>query len=301
MHPLELKRHLHGVIAFTPTPFRADEQPDLEALAEQVDFLCSSGVQSVVVCGGVGEFYALQLDAYCACIRTAVEAAQKRVPVLAGIGHSTAIACQLAAYAAQVGAAGLMINPLYFITPATDGLARHYRALAAASDLGMMIFSTRGAVYSVDELERLAEVENVIALKDECGDLRMFSEMVDRLGDRYAWINGMAETLAVPYAAAGAAAMTSGLVNLVPSISIAVWEAAVTGHYDEVRRLVWEQLLPLIRLRERRPGYHITVLKEALTLLGRTGGTMCSPLVPLTESERQELRQALMLLGVLAE
>ena len=95
--------------------------------------------------------------------------------------------------------------------------------------------------------------------------------------------------------------MTSGLVNLVPSISIAVWEAAVTGHYDEVRRLVWEQLLPLIRLRERRPGYHITVLKEALTLLGRTGGTMCSPLVPLTESERQELRQALMLLGVLAE
>lgn len=300
MDHLELKRRLRGVIAFTPTPFRDDERPDLDALAEQVEFLCASGAQIVVVCGGVGEFYALEPDAYRACIRTGVEAARGRLPVLAGIGHSTAIACRLAAYAAQVGAAGLMINPLYFITPAPDGLARHYRALAAASDLGMMIFSTRGAVYTPDDLERLAEVETIVALKDECGDLRLFSEMVARFGDRFTWVNGMAEPLAVPYAAAGAAAMTSGLVNIAPSVSVAVWEAAVAGRYEEARRLVWGKLLPLIRLRERRPGYHITVLKEALTLLGRRGGAICAPLMPLTGPEREELRQALIGLELLA-
>ncbi|MEZ4500310.1 MAG: dihydrodipicolinate synthase family protein [Thermomicrobiales bacterium] len=197
--PQDLQQQLRGVIAFTPTPFHPDERVDYDALAQQVNRLIINGAHVVVVCGGVGEYVSLTNDEYRECISVAVEATNKRVPLLAGIGHSTRIAADLAEYAATVGVSGLMINPLYFIDPPDAGLYSHYRTIADASGLGMMIFSTKGQVYGPDLVEELAEIDEIIALKDEWGDLKLFVETRERLGDRcLAWINGMAETLAVP-------------------------------------------------------------------------------------------------------
>src|SRR5437588_464927 len=103
MTPTELKQRLRGVLAFAPTPFTGDDRLDGDGLGRHVDFLCRSGVGAVFVCGGVGEFFSLDPDEYRACMHIAVEAAAKRVPVVAGIGYSTRTACQLAAYAATVG------------------------------------------------------------------------------------------------------------------------------------------------------------------------------------------------------
>ena len=299
MKPSELKAKLRGVIAFTPTPFTPDDQPDLDGLAKQVDFLVTSGANVVVVCGGVGEFFSLEIDEYRDCIKTGVEAAGGRVPLLVGIGHSTRIACGLAEYAASVGASGLMINPVYFIQPSEAGMLRHYRALAAASGLGMMMFSTTGAVCTSAVVERLAEVEEVVALKDEYGDLKLFIETRERLGDRLTWINGMAEVLAAPYFGAGAQAFTSGIVNFAPQLTLDVWKAGAAGNWDELHRLVATKIRPLARLRERQRGYHITVVKEAMSLLGLPGGCVRSPLTPLAAADREELKQTLVALGLL--
>ncbi len=293
MHPHELKERLRGVIAFAPTPFTADDRVDHDGLARQIDFLCRSGAHVVVVCGGVGEFFSLDLDEYHACITTAAGAAAGRVPLLAGIGHSTRIARGLAAHAERAGVDGLMINPLYFITASEEGMLRHYRDLASATSLGMMMFSTKGAVYSAEMVQRLAEVESIVALKDEWGDLRLFLETKDRLGDRMTWINGMAEMLAAPYFAAGAAAFTSGIVNFAPALSLAVWEAGAAGDWPRLHRLVAEQIRPIAKLRERKPGYHIAVIKEAMNQLGLPGGHVRSPVMPLTDADRAELRSVL--------
>jgi 5-dehydro-4-deoxyglucarate dehydratase len=222
------------------------------------------------------------------------------VPTLAGIGHSTRIACQLAEHAAKVGADGLMINPLYFVEAAEDGMVAHYQDLARAAGLGMMMFSTRGAVYTPPMVERLAEIAEVVALKDEWGDLKLFVETKERLGGRLAWINGMAETLAAPYFAAGASAFTSGIVNFAPSLSLAVWEAGACGRWDELNALIASKVRPLAKLRERRKGYHITVVKEAMNLLGLPGGAVRSPLRPLTAEDRQDLTRTLIELDLLS-
>lgn len=292
MKPQELKARLRGVLAFTPTPFTADDKPDLDGLARHVDYLCRNGVQIVVVCGGAGEFYSLDLDEYRDCIRTAVAAVNHRVPVIAGIGHSTRIACQLAEYAASVGADGLMIAPLYFVTPTEEGLLRHYRSLAQAAGLGMIVYHAKDAVYTPALLARLAEVDEVVALKDEYGDLKIFTEAVERLGDRMAWIDGMAEMLSLPYCAAGAQAMTSGIVNFAPQLSLKVWELAQAGRGEEWRQLVAQKVRPLARLRERK-GYGVSVVKAAMNLMDMPGGTVRAPLLPLTAEERSELRQVL--------
>lgn len=285
--------NLHGVLAFLPTPFTLDGALDTSAAESQVAFLASSGASSVVVAGGVGEFYALSADEHRTLTELAVSAAAGRVPIVAGIGHSTGIAAQLARQAAAAGATALMVNPLYFVRPELRGLVEHYRAIGAAAELPLIVFSTDGAVYGPDELEALAEVPEVAALKDEHGDVTLFAQCRARLGDRYTWINGMAEPRALDYAAAGAQAMTSGLVNLDPELSIAIWEAALAS--DRARYAVlMARADPVLALRRSRPGYHTTVLKEGMALLGRSTPEVRRPLMPLLADERAALRAMLM-------
>jgi 5-dehydro-4-deoxyglucarate dehydratase len=297
MKPQELKAKLTGVIAFAPTPFTADDRVDYDGLAKQIDFLAQHA-DVVVTCGGVAEFYALELDEYQRCISTAAEAMAGRKPLLAGIGHSTKIACHLAEHAASAGVDGLMINPLYFIEAPEAGMRRHYGELAQVG-LGMMMFSTKGAVYSPSMAERLAEIEEVVALKDEWGDLRLFTETKDRLGDRLAWVNGMAEIMAAPYFAAGAVAFTSGIVNFAPEVVRSVWDAGAAGDFATLNEIVAAKIRPVAKLRQRAPGHHITVVKEAMNLLGLPGGEVRSPLVPLSECDRADVRRALVDLDLL--
>ncbi len=279
---------LSGLMAFLPTPFTDDDQLDTAAVERQVEFLVQGGVDSVVVAGGVGEFYALTSDEHRELVVTAVGAASGRLPVIAGVGHSTTMAAELAGRAARSGASALMVNPLYFVRPELRGLIEHYRALGAAADLGLIVFSTRGARYGPNELEALAQVPQVAAVKDEVGDLDAFTRCRERLGNRYTWINGMAEPMAMEYAAAGAQAMTSGLANLDPLLSSEIWAAALAGdqaRYDELMR----RAEPILSLRRSRPGLHTTVLKEGTAWLGRTTPFVRLPLVPLDESDRLAL------------
>src|SRR5690348_6670193 len=96
LSPSQLKGHLRGVLAFAPTPFRPNEDLDLEGLAAHLDWLCQRGVRTIVVCGGVGEFFALDDAEYGEVVRTAVETIDRRAVVLAGVGHYTRRACALA-------------------------------------------------------------------------------------------------------------------------------------------------------------------------------------------------------------
>jgi 5-dehydro-4-deoxyglucarate dehydratase len=301
MNPHTLKERLRGVLAFTPTPFTQDDRLDADGLAAHVDYLARRGAGAIVVCGGTGEFFSLDLDEYRAAIRIAAEAARGQVPVLAGIGHATRTACQLAEYAAAVGVAGLLIHPQYFVEAPDDGLVLHYQTLARATGLGLIVFSTKHAPVTPDLVKRLAEIEQVVAFKDESGDLAVFRELVRGLGSRLVWINGMGELYAGPYFTAGAQAFTSGIVNFAPQITLSVWRAGVAGRADELRDLIEHKVKPLAALRERKRGYAIAVVKEAMNLLGLPGGTVRPPLVPVAREDRDELRRVLIRLELLQE
>ncbi len=298
LSPPQLKHKLRGVIAFAPTPFQPDETLDLNSLSNHLDFLCRSNVKTIVVCGGVGEFFALDDAEFGEVVRASVSAVAGRATLLAGIGASTRRACALAECAASAGVDGLMVNPIHFLRPSEDGWVAHYDALARAAGLGLMVFSTAGVTYSADGLGRLAEIPEVIAFKDELGDLKLFGELVDRLGDRLTWINGMAETWLAPYVSLGAQGVTSGMVNVVPELSLELWDAAIGSRWGDLAKLLHRGPRQLARLRERRNGYPIVVIKEALNLLGRPGGGVARlPLVPLAEEDREELRSILRLLA----
>ena len=299
MTPGELRAALRGVIAFAPTPFTEDDRLDLDGLARIVDDLVASG-GPVAVCGGVGEYPALDLDEYRAAMRVAVETAAGRVPVIAGIGHGVRIAAGLAADAARAGIDGLMVDPFWFAEPSLDGLVAHHRALADASGLGLIVFSTKGQQYHLDQLLRLAELDGVVALKEEAGDAALFAAARERIGNRWAWINGMAELHVAKYAAIGADAFTSGLINVAPQLTRDVRDAAAAGRWDAVAELV-ERIRPFSALRAKAPGYSTAVIKEAMAMLGRPGGgRVRPPMARLASADREHLRELLPSLGVAA-
>lgn len=292
MRPAALCTALSGVIGFCPTPFNDMDLVDHDALAQQIDRLCTSGVGSIVVCGGVGEFYALDEHEHREIVRVSVAAARARVPVIAGVGHNTRVASRLAEAAATNGADGLMVNPLYFTEATTAGLRRHYETIGRASNLGCVVYHTGVWPYDLAMLRELAEVDAVVGVKDEVGDLDWFSSARMEIGDRFAWINGTGEMLAGPYAAAGAVSMTSGLVNFVPWLTLEVWRAASECRYKELEAMI-DLVRPVAELRRRRAGYSTVVVKEAMHMRGFATPDVRLPLLRLESSEREELRWAI--------
>jgi 5-dehydro-4-deoxyglucarate dehydratase len=293
MKPEEFKSRVDGVIAFCPTFFTDTDDVDRDAIERQVDFLCGLSIGAIVVCGGVGEFYSLEPNEHNAVVKSAVAAAGGRLPVIAGVGHSTRIACGLAESAAAAGASGLMVNPLYFVDASTAGVSRHYAEIAKASHLGCIVYHSNVWPYDLGQLLALTEIEAVVGLKDEVGDLAAFVAARSTIAERFVWINGMGELLAGPYFAAGAQAMTSGLVNFVPWLTLRVWKAATICQREELDTLVERYVRPIADLRQRRPGNSTTVVKEAMNLRGLAGGHVRLPLVALEHDEREELSAAL--------
>jgi 5-dehydro-4-deoxyglucarate dehydratase len=289
LRPSEFRDTLRGIVSFAPSPFDDDDRVDLDGLAALVDRLAGVG-GPVAVCGAIAEYPALDLDEYRAVIDAASQTLAGRAPLIVGIGHGTRIATGLAEHAARAGAAGLLIDPFWFAEPDDDGVAAHFEAIARASGLGLVCFSTVGQAYPLERLLRLAEVDGVVALKDELGDLDLFVDARRRIGSRWAWVSGMAELHASRYLAAGADAFTSGLVNVAPDLARAVWDAASSGDHARAAALA-DVIRPFAELRARRPGYSVAVLKEAIAMLGGPGGgRVRPPLSRVRPDDREELR-----------
>lgn len=119
----------------------------------------------------------------------------------------------------------------------------------------------------------------------------------DQLGDRFAWINGMAEPLIGPYAVLGADAMTSGLVNFAPHATRTLWNASREGQWDRVRVAIAEQVRPFAELRAKKPGYSVAVIKEALAIVGRGRADVRPPLGRMDAQDRLSLEALLLQVG----
>ena len=253
------------------------------------------------MCGSVGEYPALDLDETKAVISASGDADDGTVPLIVGSGQAAAIAPRLAAAVAGAGASGILVCPFMYSEPAVDGLVEHFRRLAAASGLGLIIYTTDGQVYSLEQLLGLAELDAVVGLKDEWGDLRLFSQARERIGDRWAWINGMAELQAAQYAVLGADAFTSGLINVAPHLTLAVRDAIERQDWEGLQLLA-TRIRPFAAMRARRPGYSIAVIKEAMAMQGQPGGgRVRPPIAQVSADDRVELEAVMRSLAAPAE
>ncbi len=289
----ELKRNLSSVAFTIPTPFTSGgESVDTEALRSNVDFLVDHGAKTVIPCGNTGEYYSLTDAERVEVVRETVEAFDSNGSVIGGVGGSTETARTLAKQYRDAGADAIMVmNPSHTYIH-DKGLVEYYRAVADATDLGVILYK-RSEVVSDAVLKELAHHENVVGVKYALNDIKAFSKICSESDADVVWMTGIAERFAPAFALEGASGFTTGIGNFLPSETLALQNAIASGDFTTARA-IRDLLRPLEELREESgednrlsAANNVPVVKHGMELAGLTGGPVREPLVGLSKRDRK--------------
>ncbi len=286
-----------GAITALVTPFRHG-RIDEEAYRTLIDWQIRQGVSGLVPCGTTGEPATLSHDEHDRVIDIAVQEARGRVPVIAGTGsNSTAEAIRLTRHAKEAGAdAALLITP-YGNRPTQEGLYQHYRQVAAETAFPLVLYnvpSRTGVNLLPETVARLAELPEVVGIKEATGDLRQVSDVLEKCGDRLSVLSGDDFTV-LPLLALGGRGVISVMSNVAPADTAALVAAFEAGDLPRARALHF-RLMPLARalFLETNP----IPVKTALGWLGRIDPELRLPLCPPQEANRDKLVAALTAYGL---
>lgn len=279
----------HGVIPAATTQFDEQLSLDIPATQDVQRALVRDGVHGMIVIGTVGENNSLEMDEKLAVISAAAEATGGKIPVIAGVSElTTRRACAFAEAAERAGATGLMVLPAMVYVPAAHELEAHFRAVANSSSLPVMLYNNPPA-YRVsignDTLKRLSDVPNIVAVKESAPDPRRFTDLYNALGDRYTLFAGL-DDVALEGLILGAKGWVSGLTNVFPQESLALWDAVHRG--DLAHALdIYRWFMPLLHLDAEHDLVQSIKLAEAV--MGRGSERVRMPRMPLQGERRAEV------------
>ncbi|MEU8755587.1 5-dehydro-4-deoxyglucarate dehydratase [Streptomyces chartreusis] len=288
-----------GPLFFPVTAYGPDGSVDLDTYRTHVRRGVEAGAAAVFACCGTGEFHALTPEEYEACVRAAVEAAQGRVPVVAGAGCGTALAVRYARLAEGAGADGLLAMPPYLVVAGQEGLLRHYREVAAATGLPVIVYQRDNAVFTPETVVELARTEGVIGLKDGLGDLDLMQRIVSAVRTdfpgEFLYFNGLptAEQTQLAYRALGVTLYSSAVFCFAPEIALAFYRALEAGDDTTVHRLLDGFYRPFVELRAQGRGYAVALVKAGVRLRGLDVGEVRPPLHEPGEDHVKQLAQVI--------
>ncbi|MEU4171536.1 5-dehydro-4-deoxyglucarate dehydratase [Streptomyces sp. NPDC026665] len=286
-----------GPLFFPVTAYGPDGAVDPDVYREHVRRGVEAGAAAVFACCGTGEFHALVPEEFETCVRVAVEAAQGRVPVVAGAGYGTALAVRYARLAEAAGADGLLAMPPYLVTPGQEGLLRHYREIAAATALDVIVYQRDNAVFTPAGVVELARTEGIIGFKDGLGDLDLMQRTVSAVRSEapgeFLYFNGLptAELTALAYRGLGITLYSSAVFCFAPEIALAFHRALNAGDDDTVNRLLDGFYRPFVDLRAQGRGYAVALVKAGVRLRGLDVGEVRPPLHEPAEDHVKQLAQ----------
>lgn len=281
-----------GVFPAATTQFGADYAVDLDATARVFGNLIKDGVSGLIVCGTVGEGNTLSQAEKAAVIETGVAVARSaggRTPILVGVAEYTAaFASDLARTAKRLGADGLMLLPPMVYSGKERETIEHFRKVAAATDLPVMLYNNPPA-YRVsigfDVLEKLAALPNIVAVKESAPDPRRFTDLINRFGDRFQLMAGL-DDVALEAMLLGAKGWVSGLTSAFPKESVALTRAAARRDLDTALA-IYRWFMPLLHLDAEHD--LVQSIKLAEQIMGRGSERVRLPRLPLSGARRAEV------------
>ena len=278
-----------GVLPAVTTQFDARLAVDLPATRAVQSALVEEGVHGLVVLGTCGENNSLTAEEKRSVLRTAVEAVKGRVPIIAGVSElTTAAAVAFARDAEAIGATVLMVLPAMVYVPTAHELEFHFRSVAEVTRLPIMLYNNPPAYrVSIEEetLARLADVSNIVAVKESAPDPRRFTDVVNAFGDRFALFAGLDDVM-FEGITLGARGWVSGLTNAFPRESLALYAALQGGDLARARK-IYRWFMPLLHL---DAGHDLVqAIKLAEQIMGRGSERVRPPRLPLTGARREEV------------
>lgn len=275
-----------GVFPAATTQFAPDLSVDIAATQKVQDALVKDGVHGLIVMGTVGENNSLEPEEKRAVLRASVEAVAGRAPVIAGVSElDTKRAVAFARDAEKLGADGLMVLPAMVYVPTEDELVAHFRAVAEAVGLPIMLYNNPPAYrvsVGIEAMRRLSDCANIVCLKESAPDTRRFTDLFNAVGERYVLFAGL-DDVALEALVLGARGWVSGLTNAFPKESLALYEAAVRGDL-ETARAIYRWFMPLLHLDAEHD--LVQSIKLAEQIMGRGSERVRPPRYPLTGARR---------------
>lgn len=280
-----------GVFPAATTQLDASLAVDLGATQAVQDALVRDGVHGLVVLGTVGENNSLTAEEKRDVLRATVESVHGRVPVIAGVSElTTAAAAQYARDAERIGVDGLMVLPAMVYVPTPAELEHHFRTVAGATALPLMLYNNPPAYRtSIDlgTLERLAEVPSIVALKESAPDTRRFTDLYNAFGERFVLFAGL-DDVAFEGLCLGARGWVSGLTNAFPRESLHLYEMLRAGDLERARA-IYRWFMPLLHLDAEHD--LVQSIKLAESLMGRGSERVRPPRLPLAGARREAVQQ----------
>ncbi len=293
MSPPEVAARLGaGLLSFPVTHLHEDRTFDEGSYRDHISWLAQFDAAGLFAAGGTGEFFSLTPAEVERTVHAAVDAAPDGLPVIAPAGYGTAMAVELAHAAERAGADGILLLPPYLTEADQDGLAEHVRAVCSATGLGVVLYNRANAVYSDTTVAKLAEdCPTLIGFKDGIGNIEQMTRVYCRLGDRLTYIGGLptAEMFALPYLSLGLSTYSSAIFNFLPQFAVDFYGAVRRRDDASVMKALADFVVPYCDLRNRAPGYAVSIIKAGMKVIGRPAGPVRPPLHDLDSSELAEL------------
>lgn len=269
-----------GVLAFPLTSFREDGGLDLDAYRTYLTAQVATSPGALFPACGTGEFSALDEEEYRAVVTAAVEIAGGRLPVVAGTGYGWAQALRFARIAEEAGADALLVLPHYLVAAPEDGLVEQLRRIADGTRLPLIAYQRGQVTFTPDGVRRIAEIPTVVGLKDGHSDLDRLQRLTLAAPEGFLFFNGAAtaEIQARAYATVGVPAYSSAVHAFAPEIADTFFAALRDGDDPALTALLRDFYVPFVELRDRVPGYAVSLVKAAARMRGLPVGPVRAPL-----------------------
>lgn len=283
-----------GAITAIVTPFLPTGEVDVEALKKLVEFQIKNGISAIVPCGSTGEAATMDEEEKKLVIKTVVETAHKKVPVIAGAGsNDTAKAIKSSQIAKEAGVDALLHVTPYYNKPTPKGLMAHFKAIAEAVDLPIILYNVPGRtgsnVTAETTLKIAKEVPQVVGVKEASGNIGQIMDIIKGVSKSFSVLSGD-DSMTFPLMALGGDGIISVAANEIPKAMSSLTKAALEGNWEKARKLHYEWLdLMNINFIETNP----QPVKTALALMGKIKEVFRLPLVSMEEKNKEKLREVL--------
>lgn len=293
MQPNELKKIIgSGLLSFPVTHFDDDLEFDKKSYQDHIAWLSQYDAAALFAAGGTGELFSLTPDEIVTVVKAAKDVAGD-MPIIAGCGYGTKMAIDIAQRTEAEGAAGILLLPNYLIAGTQDGMYNHIKAVCDSVDFGVIVYNRANTIIKTDTLLRLIEdCPNLIGFKDGTGDINLVREIIVKCADRLTYVGGMPthEMFAEAYDAMGVSTYSSAVFNFVPEMALEFYTAMRARDKATMDRLLKDFFYPFMKIRDRAPGYAVSIIKAGVTAVGKNGGKVRPPLSDLNAEEMQSLK-----------
>jgi 5-dehydro-4-deoxyglucarate dehydratase len=283
-----------GLLSFPITDFDAQGNFKADTYAERIEWFVSHDVSSVFVAGGTGEFFSLSANEYEQIINISVKTVAGRVPVISSVGRSVPEAIAFAKMAEQAGIDALLLFPPYLTECPQDGVYEYAKAILQNTVLPVIYYNRGNGVLPAQYIQKLAAAcPNLIALKDGTGNMQDLNDIIKTVGKRLSYIGGVptAEIIAEAYLSIGVNTYSSAAFNFVPVLANKFYTSLRSGDAATVNRITKEFYIPLVRLRGKKNGYAVSLIKAGAKIIGKSAGDVRPPLTMPTDAEVAELKK----------